>query len=92
MPRLLSIKLNLDKVNKEKLYKGNKGTYLDVDVWINEEPDAYGNDASAIQSQSKEDREKGISKNYIGNGKKLFGWSTTKTETNVDLHTAAEPF
>ena len=92
MPRLLSVKINLDKVDKEKLYKGQKGTYLDVDLWVNDEPDAYGNDASAIQSQSKEDREKGISKNYIGNGKKLFGWSTTTTETNVDLHTAAEPF
>ena len=37
-------------------------------------------------------REKVISKNYIGNGQNLFGWSTTKTETNVELHTAAEPF
>ena len=77
---------------RAQILEGDEVILDGVDVWINEEPDAYGNDASEIQSQSKEDREKGISKNYIGNGKKLFGWSTTKTETNVDLHTAAEPF
>tara|TARA_X000001382_G_scaffold31423_1_gene20351 strand:- start:6767 stop:7048 length:282 start_codon:yes stop_codon:yes gene_type:complete len=93
MPRLLSVKINLDKVDKEKLYKGKKGSYLDVDLWVNDEPDQYGYDATAIQNQSKEDREAGLSKNYIGNAKKMFGWGTsTPSGENVDLHSSAEPF
>ena len=72
MSKLLSLKVNLDKIDKSKLYKGSKGTYLDLDVWINDEPDNYGNDASASLNLSKEERESGAKKVYVGNGKKLF--------------------
>ena len=93
MSKLLSVKVNLDKVDKEKLYKGKKGTYLDLDVWINDEPDDYGNDASASQSLSKEEREAGVSKNYIGNGKKLFGWgNSSPSGSNVDIDSSSQPF
>jgi hypothetical protein len=93
MSKLLSLKVNLDKVDKSKLFKGKKGTYLDLDVWINEEPDAYGNDASASMSLSKEDRESGVNKTYIGNGKKLFGWSKSNSSGSfVDIDSSAEPF
>ncbi len=93
MSKLLSLKVNLDKIDKSKLYKGTKGTYLDLDVWINDEPDSYGNDASASLNLSKDERESGAKKVYVGNGKKLFGWSKPSNYgSDVDLSQTAEPF
>ena len=93
MSKLISLKVNLDKVDKSKLYKGSKGTYLDLDVWINDEPDNYGNDASASLNLSKEERESGAKKVYVGNGKKLFGWgSSTDSAYSVDINSSAVPF
>jgi len=93
MSKLLSLKINLDKIDKSKLYKGSKGTYLDLDVWINDEPDNYDNDASASLNLSKEERESGAKKVYVGNGKKLFGWGSSKdSASNVDIDSAAMPF
>ena len=93
MSKLLSLKVNLDKIDKSKLYKGTKGTYLDLDVWVNDEPDSYGNDASASLNLSKEEREAGAKKVYVGNGKKLFGWGTSTSSTpEVDIESSAMPF
>ena len=93
MSKLLSLKVNLDKIDKSKLYKGTKGTYLDLDVWVNDEPDSYGNDASASLNLSKEEREAGAKKVYVSNGKKLFGWgSSSSTTSEVDIESSALPF
>ncbi|WP_286963550.1 hypothetical protein [Brevundimonas sp.] len=93
MSKLLSLKVNLDKIDKSKLYKGTKGTYLDLDVWVNDEPDSYGNDASASLNLSKEEREAGAKKVYVGNGKKLFGWGSSSSATSeVDIESSALPF
>jgi hypothetical protein len=64
MSKLLKCKIDVTKVDRTKLFEGEKGTYLDIDVWINDEPDKYGNHAS-IQQHTKKDEEK----NYIGSGK-----------------------
>ena len=93
MSKLLSLKVNLDKIDKSKLFKGAKGTYLDLDVWSSDEPDTYGNDASASLNMSKEERESGAKKVYVGNGKKLFGWSKSPSGgSTVDIGSSAEPF
>lgn len=83
MSRLIAVKIDLNKIDKEKhLYKGQKGLYLDLDVWVNDEPDQYGNDASVSINQSKEQREAGEKKVYVGNGKKLFGWPKSEAPDN----------
>ena len=48
------------KIDKTKLFKGEKGTYLDFDIWFNETPDQYGNNCSIKQHKCD---------TYIGNGK-----------------------
>jgi hypothetical protein len=83
MSKLIAVKIDLNKIDKEKhLYKGKKGLYLDLDVWINDTPDQYDNDASVSINQSKEQRENGESKVYVGNGKKLFGWGKSSEATS----------
>jgi hypothetical protein len=64
MNRPIKAKINLSKVDKTLLFKGEKGTYLDLVIWIKDEPDQYGYDVS-IQQETKKDEPK----IYIGNGK-----------------------
>ena len=52
------------KIDKALLFVGKKGTYLNINIWINDKPDQFNNDASIEQQTPK-----GSDKNYIGNGK-----------------------
>ncbi len=74
MSKLISISIDVTKIDKARLYKGEKGTYLNADLWINDEPDKFGNDGSISMAQSKEEREAKVPKIYIGKGKKVLGW------------------
>ena len=64
MNRLINAKINVSKIDKTKLFKGAKGTYLDLAIWVNETPDQFGNDISIEQSVKK-----GEPKIYLGEGK-----------------------
>jgi hypothetical protein len=64
-------KIDVSKIDKSRLYKGAKGTYLEVIVYENETPDAFGYDYSMKQTCTKEEREAGLKMPYIGNGKKV---------------------
>jgi len=65
MGKLINAKINLDKIKDDLLYVGEKGTYLNLTIWINEDkPDKYGNTIS-IQQTTKKDEPK----NYLGEGK-----------------------
>ena len=64
MSKLIFAKIDVTKIVKERLFKGERGTYLDLNIWINDEPDKYGNDIS-IQQSTKKDEDK----IYLGNGK-----------------------
>jgi hypothetical protein len=71
MNKLYLGKINLSKIDKEKIFEGKTGKWIDVTIWINEEPDKYGNSMSIEQSVDK-----GDDKIYLGNAKE---WSK-KTE------------
>ena len=63
-----SINLNEIKAAIEsgiKPFEGKKGKYLEVSVWVNEEPDQFGNSCS-IQCWNKETKQA----TYLGNLKK----------------------
>jgi hypothetical protein len=74
MSKLITIKIDVTKIDKNRLFKGEKGTYLDADIWLNDEPDKFGNDASVSMAQTKEERTAKSPKIYIGSAKKKFGW------------------
>lgn len=69
MSKLITASVNLQKIDKDKLIKGEKGTYLNLTVWVNDEDDQFGNNVSVQQSLSKDEREAGAAKIYLGNGK-----------------------
>lgn len=64
MNKLLIGKINLSKIDKSKLFKGEKGMWMDIAVWFSEEPDRYGNNLSIQQSTKKDEP-----KIYIGEAK-----------------------
>jgi hypothetical protein len=81
MSKLIKLKIDLLKVKKEHLYKGEKGTYLDVDVWVNDEPDQYKNDCGVKQSYKVGDE---WQSHYVGNGVKKSGWDKTEPKIKVE--------
>lgn len=58
--------IDVSKIDKSKLFTGKKGTYLNLSIWVNNEPDNYGNHMS-IQQSTKKDEDK----IYLGNGKEF---------------------
>ena len=65
---MITVKINVDKIDKEKLFKGSKGTYLDI-VLFETPDDQYGNDYVVKQSMSREDRDAGKQAAILGNAK-----------------------
>ena len=81
MAQILNISINVEKINKAKLIKGKKGTYLSLNIAINDEKDQFENDCSAWENQSKEERDSKAPKNFLGNGKII--WSTQANNAEV---------
>jgi hypothetical protein len=72
MSKLLNVSIDVTKIKKELLIAGAKGTYLNLTVSLNDEEDKFGNTVSAWQSQSKEEREAKVDRNFLGNGKVVY--------------------
>jgi len=62
-------KIDVTKIEKNRLFKGSKGTYLDL-VVIPTPKSEFG-DYMIVQSVSKEERESGVKGAIIGNLKNL---------------------
>ena len=66
----VTLKIDVSKIDKDKLFKGAKGTYLDAQVFINlSEEDQYGNSGMITQQVSKEERGRGEKGAILGNCK-----------------------
>ena len=64
---MISISINVNKIDKSRLFKGAKGTYLDM-VLIETPNSEYG-DYMVVESVSKEEREQGVKGTILGNAK-----------------------
>ena len=66
------LKINVNLIDKAHLFKGAKGTYLDVTLMENKDgADQYGNDGFIVQDIGKEAREAGQKGPIIGNWRHL---------------------
>ena len=68
---MIIAKLDVLKIEKAKLFKGQKGLYLDI-VLIPTPNGQYG-DYMVCQSISKDEREAGVKGAILGNGKNVGG-------------------
>ena len=71
MATIINASIDVTKIPKDSLVTGKKGTYANVTVFINDET-RFGNNASIAMSQSKEQREAGEPKVYLGNGRVVY--------------------
>ena len=76
----ISIKLDVTKIDKTRLFKGKKGTYLDLTTFIDTENEGqYGDHGFISQSVDKEERENGVQTPILGNCKVFFTEEGNKT-------------
>lgn len=69
----ISVRIDVTKIEKSRLYKGEKGTYLDLTTFIDtENRDQYDNHGFISQSVTKEEREQNIQTPILGNCKVFF--------------------
>jgi len=68
--KMQRLKIDVTKIDKTALYKGDKGTYLDVTLLDNRDgTDQYGNDGMIVQDIGKQRREAGEKGPILGNWK-----------------------
>ncbi len=69
----LSVKIDVTKIDKKRLYAGKKGTYLDLTTFINtDETNEYGDHGFISQSLDKEERDQGLQTPILGNVKVFY--------------------
>jgi uncharacterized protein YacL (UPF0231 family) len=69
MSALINLSLRVDQLPKEKFVAGKgKAVFYNFTIAVNDEANQYGQNVSAYDSQTKEEREAKKSKLYIGNG------------------------
>lgn len=63
----LNLKIDVTKIDKSKMFKGQKGTYLDATIFVDlDNEDQYGN--NGMITQNWKDQQKGEGP-ILGNGK-----------------------
>lgn len=79
---MIELKLTVTDIPKDKIFKGEKGSYLTINVTKMQKPDAYGNDYTAY-IYDKETK----SKIYIGKGKGRFEDAAPTTTQDNNQYT-----
>lgn len=80
MALIANVSIDLSKIDKSKIQKLDKNgnpykngaMYYNVQISVNDDIDKYGNNVKVTDSQTKEERESKVTKNYIGNGKVVW--------------------
>ena len=72
MSTLITGSIRVDKLPKEKFIKGKDGAvYYNLTVSVGDET-RFGNNVAFTDSQTKEERDAKVAKNYLGNGKVVW--------------------
>jgi hypothetical protein len=87
MQKLISLNIDVSKIDAKRLYKGKKGQYLSATLFLKEEVDQYGNNGFIVESITKEEREKGLKGTIIGNAK-FMASGGSKPSQSMDFEDA----
>jgi hypothetical protein len=69
----ISVRIDVTKIDKSRLYKGAKGTYLDLTTFVDTETaDQYENHGFISQSVDKEERDANVQTPILGNCKVFY--------------------
>lgn len=90
--KIISASIDLKKIDRSKIVFGKTGAeYVNIQVLLRDEKDQYGNDVAITLNQSKEERESGVQKIYIGNGKTVFEGENRPPQSASVGYTAPAP-
>tara|TARA_R110001632_G_scaffold63785_1_gene152115 strand:+ start:872 stop:1171 length:300 start_codon:yes stop_codon:yes gene_type:complete len=84
MSTLITGSIRVDKLPKEKFVKGKDGAvYYNLTISVQDET-RYGNNVAFMDSQTKEERDAKVAKNYLGNGKVVWTDGTVSLAEKED--------
>ena len=89
MKNIINLRIDVSKIDKKRLFTGQKGIYLDC-VLIPKEKNEYG-DYMIVESITKEERKSGRQGTILGNAKTMINESApvdkrdNNTQTTNDL-------
>ena len=72
MASIISGSIDLNKIDKLKIYEGKKGKYYPVTVVLNNELGQYGDSGYIQTEQTKEERDSKQPKTFLGNVKVVW--------------------
>ena len=58
MASLINLNINVENLPKEKFVKGKKGVYYNFTISVNDDTNQFGQNVSAFDSQTKEEKRK----------------------------------
>ena len=88
----MTIKLDVTKIDKKRLFQGKKGTYLDLTTFVDtDNPGKFGDHGTVSQSLSKEERADGVEVPILGNVK-VFYKSESQQQERVMEEDSDLPF
>jgi hypothetical protein len=88
----VSFKIDVTKIDKARLYVGQKGKYLDATVFIDlDELDQYGNSGRITQDVSKEERQAGTKGAILGDSKVFWRDEGQAPQARAPVTSAAPP-
>jgi len=91
MGALINLSLRVDKLPKEKFVQGKDGAvYYNFTIGVNDETNQWGQNVSATDSQTKEEREAKKPKSYLGNGNVIWTDGNIKLADKKQESTAKE--
>lgn len=92
MKAIISLSINLSKIDKSKIVKGKNGAqYYNFTSIVNDENDQFGNNVQLIEPQTKEQRAAKAPRTFLGNGRVIWqGQSTTTVASKAAQTTITE--
>ena len=89
----INISIDVTKIDKSRLFKGKKGTYMDLTTFIDTDNlDQYENNGFISQSTKKEERESGVQTPILGNCKVFFNDGSASPASTPEQSTSDVPF
>jgi hypothetical protein len=85
----VNFQIDQDKLDELRFHIGKKGRYANLVLFLNSEPDQYGQNGGIKQADTKEERDAGIKLPFVGNAK-IF-WSDNPDFKPARVEQAQEP-
>ena len=85
----VNLSIDVSKLDKLRLYKGAKGTYANLTVFIDSNPDQYGKNGGIKEQATKDERDQKVKMPFVGNA--TIFWSDNPDFQQARVEQAQEP-